>query len=113
MNKITYNVQSSIENTQTLVWAVDTRYDKLTDLIRVMKEFSGTLDDIQTFDWQIPPPSLSETIELTPDLKKNLYFIFKESINNAVKYAQSSVIKVEICADKHNLLLCIQDFGKG
>ena len=113
LNKITHNVQLSIENTQTLVWAVDTRYDKLTDLIRVMKEFSGTLDDIQTFDWQIPPNSLSETIELTPDLKKNLYFIFKESINNAVKYAQSSVIKVEICVGEHDLSLCIQDFGKG
>lgn len=113
LNKISNNVKSSIENTQTTIWAIDTRYDKLLDLIDLMKEFSGALSEIQTFKWSLPPKKVLESIDLTPELKKNLYLIFKESINNAVKYAQSDVVSIEIACKKETLTMRIQDFGKG
>ena len=113
LNKISTHVRTSIENTQTIVWAIDMRYDKLSDLISLMKEFGSTLEDIQHFYWKIPNASFSETIELTPELKKNLYLIFKESVNNAVKYAQSDVIAIEIGINNDNCSMRIQDFGKG
>lgn len=113
LNKISLNVRSSIENTQTTIWAIDTRYDKLLNLIELMKEFSGSLSDMQQFEWSIPPKPILESIELTPDLKKHLYLIFKESINNAVKYAQSDVVSIQITCQNNTLTLQIQDFGKG
>lgn len=113
LNKISNSVRSSIENTQTTIWAIDTRYDKLLHLIEWMKEFSGSLSDIQTFRWTLPSKTVLESIELTPELKKHLYLIFKESINNAVKYAQSDVVSIEITCQKETLTMRIQDFGKG
>jgi signal transduction histidine kinase len=113
LNKISNNVRSSIENTQTTIWAIDTRYDKLSNLIDLMKEFSGALSDIQTFKWSLPPKTVLESIELTPELKKHLYLIFKESLNNAVKYAKSNVVSIEITCQKETLTMRIQDFGKG
>lgn len=113
LNRISANVQSSIENTQTTIWAIDTRYDRLSNLIEWMKEFSGSMSDIQQFEWSIPPKPILESIELTPDLKKHLYLIFKESINNAVKYAQSEVVSIQITCQNNKLTLQIQDFGKG
>jgi signal transduction histidine kinase len=113
LDKISNNVRSSIENTQTTIWAIDTRYDKLSNLIDLMKEFSGSLSDMQTFRWSLPPKTVLESIELTPELKKHLYLIFKESINNAVKYAESDVVSIEITCQNAQLTMQIQDFGKG
>ncbi len=45
--------------------------------------------------------------------KKNLYLIFKEAINNAVKYSGTNSLNVVVELDHKNLVMHIQDFGKG
>ena len=103
-----------IENLNLIVWSTDTRYNKLSNLIEQMRDFSGSLSDIQTFDWQIDK-SVSDFSEpeLSPEFKKNIYLIFKESVNNAVKYACSGIIRIEISIEDPIFKMCIKDFGKG
>jgi signal transduction histidine kinase len=113
LNKVSVNVRSSIENTQTIIWAIDARYDKIADLTDLMKEFAGAFGDIQRFEWTLHYDDQYAALELAPDLKKNLFLIFKESINNAIKYAQSEVIAIRIEAADHVYHLSIEDFGKG
>ncbi len=113
LERVSTNVRSSIENTQTIIWAIDSRYDKLNDLINQMKEFAGSLGDIQKFDWKMPNEKTLKSIELSPDLKKNLYLIFKEGINNGVKYAKSDTISIQLEIENKDLILRIYDFGKG
>jgi two-component system, NarL family, sensor histidine kinase UhpB len=45
--------------------------------------------------------------------RKNIWLIFKEAVNNAVKY--SGTLKMELTASLHNkeMVLQIKDFGKG
>ena len=114
LNRIAANVQTSIDNTRTIVWAMDDRNAKLQHLISLMKEFSSSLENVQKFQWQTPNPTQSETVNLTPELKKNLYLIFKESVNNAVKHSQSEIIAIDITIDTGNIFsMRIQDFGCG
>ena len=114
LNRIALNVQTSIDNTRTIAWALDDRNAKLNHLIGLIKEFSRTLDSVQKFQWQTPDTKQTETIDLTPELKKNLYLIFKESVNNAIKHAQSEIIAIDISIDRNNIFsMKIQDFGCG
>lgn len=113
LDKISKNVQVSLENTQAIVWSIDSKSNKLVHLVDLMKEFTGNMAGTQEFKWQHPSFQDMVAINLTTELKKNLYLIFKESVNNAVKYAQSSVILIDISANNKILSMSIQDFGKG
>ena len=113
LDKIQANARITIENTKTIIWAMDTRYDKVSDLVDLMRDFGNTLSDVQKFEWQLEHLPHFENRKLTPDLKKNLYLIFKESINNAVKYAQSEVIEINLNVENDIVYCHIKDFGKG
>ena len=45
--------------------------------------------------------------------RRNFYLIFKESVNNLVKYSQCSLASVRIQVSKRTLLLTIEDNGVG
>jgi signal transduction histidine kinase len=45
--------------------------------------------------------------------KKNLYLIFKEAINNAIKYSGTNALNVMIKLNQKNLVMHIKDYGKG
>jgi signal transduction histidine kinase len=52
-------------------------------------------------------------VNLEMTKRKNLYLIFKEAINNALKYADCKNIWVNIGLQKNELLLLVKDDGKG
>lgn len=54
-----------------------------------------------------------EKVKLTMEQKKNIYLIFKEAINNAVKYSGSEIIEVSATFLHNKFTLQIKDFGKG
>jgi len=54
-----------------------------------------------------------ENMEVGPGVRENLYRIFQEAVNNALKHAGASRIKVTLARKDKNLLLTIEDDGKG
>ncbi|MFN3849376.1 MAG: 7TM diverse intracellular signaling domain-containing protein [Spirosomataceae bacterium] len=51
--------------------------------------------------------------KLVDDLSQNLYFITKELINNALKYANATIIDIELMQENHQILLKVADNGIG
>jgi signal transduction histidine kinase len=45
--------------------------------------------------------------------EKNFYLIFKEAVNNAVKYADCKLVNVSVQEHNHKIELIIEDDGKG
>ena len=114
IEKISLQASELIDNLSVIVWSLDMRYDKLSNLIEQMKDYTATLSDIQTFKWEISPMESSIlNLELSPKSKKNIFLIFKESINNAVKYADSEIIKIGLDLKNEQFIISIQDYGKG
>ncbi|MCB0448223.1 MAG: two-component sensor histidine kinase, partial [Gelidibacter sp.] len=44
---------------------------------------------------------------------KNLYLVFKEAVNNAIKYANPTELNINITAQNKKLLMHIEDKGIG
>jgi len=94
------------------VWAIDSRKDNATDLVDRMKDY---LSDLYNggrmkvkFDQQIE----SDTIKLQPDVRQNLYLIFKEAVNNAAKYSSGDLLTVRFEHSKNYAKLHVHDNGK-
>jgi two-component system, NarL family, sensor histidine kinase UhpB len=54
-----------------------------------------------------------EKLRLTMEQRKNLYLIFKEAMNNAVKYSGTEKIEVKAMMQQKQLEMMIQDYGQG
>ena len=48
---------------------------------------------------------------LKPDVRQNLYFIFKEAITNAIKHSNGDEVKIKLYKENERLILSIKDNG--
>ncbi|MBL7943196.1 MAG: ATP-binding protein [Flavobacteriales bacterium] len=52
-------------------------------------------------------------LRLSPEQRKNLYMVLKESVNNARKHAGASVIEVRFFMQGTQLVMTVSDNGRG
>jgi signal transduction histidine kinase len=57
--------------------------------------------------------AMAEDVALSADMEDMLYRVILEALNNALKHANASVVKVYICRDEAHVYLSIQDDGQG
>ena len=53
------------------------------------------------------------TALLTPEQRKNIYLVFKEALNNSLKYAQATEIRITIDVIDKKLAMSLVDNGAG
>jgi signal transduction histidine kinase/ligand-binding sensor domain-containing protein len=96
-----------------IVWAVNPRTDSLSDLTRRMHRFAeetlGAAEIGLTFT--APPSGLDR--KLGADLRRELYLILKESVNNIARHSGASWATVELTCHRNDLRLAISDDGRG
>lgn len=51
--------------------------------------------------------------QLTPEMEAELYHIVQEALNNVLKHAHASVVRVNICFQEGNVLFEVTDDGQG
>jgi len=58
------------------------------------------------------PPQLP-VVTIAPDLRHNVFLAFKESVNNVVKHARASEVKIRLRFEDNTFSLEIDDDGRG
>jgi signal transduction histidine kinase/ligand-binding sensor domain-containing protein len=96
-----------------IVWAVNPRTDSLSDLTRRMHRFAGeTLGGAEiALKFSAPPEDVD--LKIGADLRRELYLILKESVNNIARHSGASEAVVELTLARHELRLVISDNGRG
>ena len=78
-----------------------------------MREFGLRVCDAKDIRFNTIVSQSFKASRLTLDQRRNLYLIFKESLNNAVKYAEASQIDLHLNLKSRFLKMEISDNGKG
>ncbi|MEJ7736714.1 MAG: triple tyrosine motif-containing protein [Chitinophagaceae bacterium] len=112
-NQISTNAQQVIENMNDIVWAVNPNNDSMMDIIARMQHFASGILEKKNMILQFDASPELETIKLDMHERKNMYLIFKETINNAVKYAKCGTVKVKIHTADQKIIMKIEDDGEG
>jgi signal transduction histidine kinase len=113
IKKITSISREVIDNISEIIWAINPKNDKLENLASYLHEYvsdflegtgiSASFESIENF------PS----IELSAELRRNIFLVMKEIVNNAVKHSHASNfnLKLDFCEGK--FLLSLSDNGTG
>lgn len=102
-----------IESMNDIVWAIKSEYDSLPNVISRMRSYASEIENTGewTFDIQ-EEPSLNK-VRLNMIQRRNIYLIFKEAVNNAIKYSGGDHIVVQFKESNQIIELVIQDNGFG
>jgi ligand-binding sensor domain-containing protein/two-component sensor histidine kinase len=102
-----------ISSMSDIIWSIDARKDKLSELISRMKntafDILGDKDIGIEFDINVP----QKDIKLPLRFRENIFLIFKEAINNCAKHSNTDKVLVQFIINNNQIKLLISDNGIG
>ena len=113
MNRITEDALSIGNTMDDIVWSINPKNDDLENVIARMSRIAAELFDAKEIDYQIVIPENLKEAKLSMEQRRDVYLIFKEGVNNLVKYSKCKQAKVEIIVKKQMFELHIVDDGIG
>lgn len=113
INKIGNNAHSMLESMDDIIWAVNPANDKFQNLGLRIREYAIPLFESRNISFHIQFPDSLATMHLSMELRRNIYLIAKEAVNNLVKYSQSETAIIEVFEHNSMLTLNILDNGVG
>jgi ligand-binding sensor domain-containing protein/two-component sensor histidine kinase len=113
LEKISDTSGEMISELNDTVWAINPRNDHMEVILQKMESFAKPLLVAQGIQFHMNTEPRITMLELDMENRKNFYLIFKEVINNAVKYASCKNVYVELLGQDNQVLIRIKDDGKG
>jgi signal transduction histidine kinase len=113
LSKAGDDIQRISESLSDIVWNINPQYDDLDNLFIRMKRYAADMFDGKEIAAQLVFPPATENISMPMDQRRDFYLIFKEAVNNLVKYSKATEAKVEIVSQDHSIHLRVTDNGKG
>lgn len=113
LQRISDSAARMMESMADIVWSINPENDTLEKMIIRMKEFAAEILEPKNISYSFNVGEELGNTRLTLETRKNLYLIFKESINNAAKYSEGSAVVIAIHLLNNKLHLSVRDNGKG
>jgi two-component system sensor histidine kinase UhpB len=105
--------RSVVNDLGEIVWSVTPQHDTLQSLIDFMQKHLDNYLKETGIVYHTQFKIENGAMLLRPDIKRNLFLVFKEAINNTVKYADAKNIFVEISEMNRIFEMKVVDDGKG
>ncbi len=112
METIRTNSKETMERMGDIVWMIKPNANEGEGLKYRMERFVNDICNCKNIECNFSADALNE-LKLSMKQKKNTYLIFKEAVNNAVKYSQTKKMDIQIFHQGKELKMVIKDFGNG
>jgi ligand-binding sensor domain-containing protein/signal transduction histidine kinase len=113
LSQITTSSSELMDTMSDIVWAIDPHKDRLTDLTQRMRRFASDVLTSRNIDFDFHEPDAHRNLNLGADVRRQVFLVCKESINNIVRHSSSSRVYIEFRVDRDWLTLIIKDNGRG
>lgn len=113
LSRIADSSRELVDSMADIVWAINPRRDRLSDLVQRMRRFVGDAVAGREIEYTFSAPSEERDLHLGPDLRRQLFLVCKESVNNAVRHSECDRLDVELRLKGERLELRVRDNGRG
>ncbi len=113
LDRIGETSRQLITSMSDIVWLVNPSLDSLFDLLAKLGESNSELLSASGIRFEDVNLDSLQKIKLPMEHRRQLLLIFKEAINNAVKYSEADHIRLEAQYHHHKLSIILTDNGKG
>jgi signal transduction histidine kinase len=113
VQKITDFSTEIIGNLSEIIWTVDPRHDNLESLLSYIRNYIAHFFEDTAIQHVIDFPEDIPAMGIHPELKRNLFLVIKESLNNILKHAEATAVNIHFHFDHRAYYFKITDNGKG
>jgi signal transduction histidine kinase len=113
LDQIFLTARESTRALADIVWAVNPSHDTLDSLAAYLQKFAQNFLRDANMRCRIDMPLELPLWPLTADIRHNLLLAFKEAVNNVVRHANATEIRISLKVEPQSFTLTIQDNGCG
>ena len=103
----------AVDAMSDIVWTTNPQMDSLSNLVRRMRRFASEILPAAGIEFSFQAPNTETGIHLEAELRRHVFLIFKESINNIVRHSGCTHASVELWLNGAELTLQLNDNGHG
>lgn len=113
LNRITEEVTDSGQALNDIIWSVNSRNDSMEETLARMRRYAAELFDNSKTTCHLNLDQSVTGKKLNMEQRRDVYLIYKESMNNIYKHASADNVWMDVQLQKGKLHLKIKDDGKG
>ncbi|MBC8095663.1 MAG: ATP-binding protein [Akkermansiaceae bacterium] len=109
-----YSTTGELTNAMAeIVWAVNPQHDTLDSLASYIQKFAHDFLKAANIRCRLDMPLDPPLWHLRAEVRHNVFLAFKEAVNNAVKHAGASEIRISLKVERAAFVLGVEDNGHG
>jgi len=113
LEKITRVSGELIDNISNMIWITKPEYDNLESLIYYLREYAGSLFENTGIAIRFELPGTIPSIPVNHQVRRNLFLVYKEALNNILKHAIATEVRIQFEVISPDLGIVILDNGVG
>ncbi len=102
-----------VDSMSDIVWAINPEKDHLSDLTQRMRRFASDVFTARNIEFRLLIPGAEQDIQMGANMRRELFLVFKEGINNMIKHSGCTAAEIEFQIEAERLALRLSDNGKG
>jgi signal transduction histidine kinase len=109
--EITQTAKNTASAMRDVIWSIDADNDMFDALLLKMKQTATTLLKAIPYDFRVSKgPTMRR---LRPEVRRNVFLMFKEILNNIVKHSYATEVGIEVTENGETIAISIYDNGRG
>jgi signal transduction histidine kinase/ligand-binding sensor domain-containing protein len=104
--------RESVDSMSDIVWAIDPLLDTPQHLLQRMRQFVNELMDARGVTVHFDASGDARP-QLAADLRRHVFLIFKELLNNVVRHANATTVTIKVTVTPRELQVWVIDDGRG
>jgi two-component system, NarL family, sensor histidine kinase UhpB len=113
LDKIGSNTKEVIDKMSDIVWTMKPGNDEGSSLKEKLEKLGLLIRDVSGIEVIMNISEKLEIVKLNMHTRKNVFLTCKESMNNVLKHANASTINFSVAIIDRDILITINDNGKG
>ncbi|MBK1825457.1 sensor histidine kinase [Haloferula rosea] len=113
LSQIQSTARHLMRSMDEVVWAIDPEHDSFDDLVNYISSYAQEFLSVANIRCRLEVPIAVPERPLSSQLRHNLFLAFKEALNNVVKYANASEVRITLEAEDDRFSLRVEDDGQG
>ena len=102
-----------VDSMNDIVWAINPKRDRLSDLSQRMRRFASDAFTGRDIEFTFSVPDSRNDTRLGADMRREIFLILKESVNNIVRHSGCNKACVNFSIQHGTLELRVYDNGRG
>jgi len=107
------NASDMIDKLEVIAWATNPQHDTFKSFKELINKYAAPVCYAKNIDLNIQCDGVNDNMMMPGDIRQNLFLIFKEAINNTIKYSEASQCNVQTFIRDHKFYFEIKDNGNG